>query len=136
MNAGSLTREQRMLGAAGALVIFIIGLFLNWYGSDIEGIDASISGFDAVPSGWILLIFAIVAAGLLAAEALRIDLPIPVGRPSSVATFLTSVCFIITLMFMLEGPGVGGGRKIGLFLAFIFALIAFVLCVWTWREES
>lgn len=125
----SLTREQRMLGAAGASVLFIISLFFSWYGSG----DVNLSGDDVVPSWWILLIFAAVSAALLAADAFNFELPAAID-PASWAAYLTSVTFIVTLMIFLEGGG-GFGRKFGLFLALLFSLVAVVLAVMHWREE-
>jgi len=126
----SITREQRMLGAAGACVLFIISLFFSWYGSG----DFTASGQDVVPSWWILLIFAAGAAALLAADAFNFELPAIIA-PAAWAAYLTSVTFIVTLMIFLEGYS-GVGRKFGLFLALIFSLAAAVLAIMHWREEA
>ena len=126
----SLTREQRMLGAAGASVLFIISLFFSWYGSG----DFSASGQDVVPSWWILLIFAAGAAALLAADAFNFELP-AVVQPATWAAYLTSVSFVVTLMIFLEGYS-GVGRKFGLFLALLFSLVAAGLAILHWREEA
>ena len=123
----SLTREQRMYAAAGASILFIISLFFNWFGVG----DFNISGQDAVPSWWILLIFAAVAALVLIADARNFDLP-PAIQPATWAAYLTSVCFIVTLMIFLEGSH----RKFGIFLALLFSLAAVVLSVMHWREEA
>lgn len=126
----SLTREQRMLGAAGASVLFIISMFFSWYGSG----DFTVSGQDIVPSWWILLIFAAGAAALLVADAFNFELPAMIN-PASWAAYLISVPFIVTLMVFLEGTG-GGSRKFGLFLALLLSLVATVLAVMHWREEA
>ena len=125
----SLTREQKLLGAAGANVLFIISLFFPWYGFAGTNID----GTDVIPSWWIMLIFAAAAAAILAAEAFNYELPAAID-PATWAAYLTSVTFIVTLMIFLEGSA--GGRKIGLFLALIFSVIATVLTVIHWREEG
>jgi hypothetical protein len=126
----SLTREQRIYAAAGASVLFIISLFLKWYGADFGGVSVSQSGQDAVPSWWLLLIFAVVAAALLMAEVMNFELPGFIDPPAW-AAYLTSVCFIVTLMFFLDGDG----RKFGIFLAVIFSLVAMLLSMLHWREE-
>ncbi len=126
----SLTREQRVYGAAGASIVFIISLFLNWYGVG----DFNLSGTDTVPSWWILLIFAAGAAAILIAGVVNFDLP-SVIHPTAWPAYLTSVCFIVTLMIFLEGAG-GGGRKFGLFIALLASLVAAVLSVMHWKEES
>lgn len=128
MNTGSLTREHKLLIAAGANVIFIISMFLNWYGVG----DFGVSGMDAVPSGWIFLIFAIAAALLFAAEAFNFELPPPVN-PVLWGTYLTSVIAIVSLAMFLEGSG---GRKIGLILAVIFAIVGTAAAVWASRDRA
>lgn len=128
MNTGSLTREHKLLIAAGANVIFIISMFLNWYGVG----DFGVSGMDAVPSGWIFLIFAIAAALLFAAEAFNFELPPPVN-PVLWGTYLTSVIAIVSLAMFLEGSG---GRKIGLILAVIFAIVGTAAAVWAARDRA
>ena len=127
----SLTREQRVYVAAGASVLFIISLFFNWFGTDFGGVSVNASGQDAVPSWWILLIFAAVAAAVLVAEAMHFELP-PVVRPAAWAAYLTSVCFIVTLMIFLEGDN----RKFGIFLALLFSIVAAILSFLHWREEE
>jgi hypothetical protein len=127
----TLTREQKMLGAAAANVLFIIMLFLPWYGSDIADLDISASGDDVVPSFWVLLIFAAMAAGILAAEAFNFELPAMI-RPATWAAYLSSVPMIVTIMIFLEG---GASRKVGLWLALVFSIVATVLAVMLWREE-
>ncbi len=126
----ALTREQRMLGAAGACVLFIISLFFAWYGSG----DFSVSGQDVVPSWWLLLLFAAAAAALLVADAFNFELPAIID-PGAWAAYLTSVTFIVTLMIFLEGTA-GVSRKFGLFLALLFSLVAVILAVMHWREEA
>jgi len=120
-----------MYAAAGASILFIISLFFNWFGQDFGDVEVNASGQDVVPSWWILLIFAAVAAGILIAEALNFELPSFV-QPAPWAAYLTSVCFIVTLMIFLEGDG----RKFGVFLALLFSLAAALLSAMHWREES
>ena len=127
----SLTREQRMLGAAGACILFIISLFFSWFSAG----DFTPSGQDVVPSWWIMLIFAAGAAALLIADAFNFELPAQID-PAMWASYLTSVTFIVTLMIFLEGGGEGFSRSFGLFLALLFSLAATVLAVMHWREES
>ena len=123
----SLTREQRIYAAAAASGLFIISLFFNWFGVG----DFNISGQDAVPSWWILLIFAAIAVVVLLAEVRGFDLP-PAVQPAAWAAYLTSVCFIVTLMIFLEGDN----RKFGIFLALLFSIVAAGLSAMHWREES
>jgi len=125
----SITREQRMLGAAAANVLFIISLFFPWYGVG----DFDLSGEDVVPSWWLMLIFAALAAAIFVADAYNFELPALVS-PGNWAAYLTSVTFIVTVMVFLEGSA--GSRKFGVWLALIFSIVATVLAVVHAREEA
>ena len=125
----SITREQRMLGAAAANVLFIITLFFPWYGVGEFDLD----GDDVIPSWWLMLIFAALAAVILVADAYNFELP-TVLNPAIWAAYLTSVTFIVTLMIFLEGGS--GSRKFGVWLALIFSVVATVLAAMHSREEA
>ncbi len=135
VSLGGLTREQKMLGAAAANVLFIISMFFSWFGASAAGISISFSGTDIVPSWWILAIVAALAAVVLASEALYIELPARFDTLTGV--WLSVIPFLFTLMIMLEGGGLGagGGRKFGIFLALIFSAVATVLAFISWRED-
>ncbi|HVG99200.1 MAG TPA: hypothetical protein VM844_00440 [Miltoncostaeaceae bacterium] len=125
----SITREQRMLAAAAANVLFIITLFFPWYGVG----DFDFSGDDVIPAWWLMLIFAAVAALILAADAYNFELPAAIS-PAATAGYLTSVTFIVTFMVFVDGGG--GSRKFGVWLALIFSLVATILAVVHAREEA
>jgi hypothetical protein len=125
----SITREQRMLGAAAANVLFIISLFFPWYG--VASFD--FNGEDVIPSWWLMLVFAIVAALIFVADAYNFELPTIVNA-GLWAAYLTSVTFIVTLMVFLDGDA--GSRKFGVWLALIFSLVATILAVFHTREEA
>lgn len=137
MDASNITPQQKMLGAAGASVLFAIAmLFFPWFGADLpEGIDIDIdtsaTGWEALPSAWIFLILTLIAAAAFAAAAFDYELPIPLN-PLALGAYCISVPFIVTLAALFEG----GGRKFGLFLAALFALVAVALGTWVWREEE
>ena len=127
MDIRSLTREQRMLAAAVANVLFVIMLFLPWYG----GGGLSISGWSAIDSSWIILVAALAAAAILAADALNVvQLPPTVTSPG-VPAYLTSLTFWFTI-FNLIGAN---GTRIGIYLALIFAIIANLFTLWLWRDS-
>jgi hypothetical protein len=125
----SITREQRLLGAAAANVLFIISLFFPWYG--VASFD--FNGEDVIPSWWLMLVFAIVAALIFVADAYNFELPTIVNA-GLWAAYLTSVTFIVTLMVFLDGDA--GSRKFGVWLALIFSLVATILAVFHTREEA
>jgi hypothetical protein len=128
----SITREQRLYIIAGACVIYIISLFFNWF--SVSGANVDFSAQDVVPTWWLLLIFAVVAAGIALAEAQHFELP-PVVRPASWVAALTVFVFLVTLMFFLDPAG-GVDRAFGLFIAVLFSLIAAAVAVMHWREEE
>ena len=87
----------------------------------------------SIPSWWIMLIFAAGAAAILVAEAFNYELPAidPAGRLGGLPD----------QRHLHRDPddlprGQRRRRKIGLFLALIFSLIATVLTVMHWREEG
>ena len=126
----TITREQRMLGAAAANVPFIIiSLFFPWYG--VASFD--FNGEDVIPSWWLMLVFAALAALILVADAYNFELP--TVEPSALsAAYLTSVTFIVTLMVFLDGDA--GSRKFGVWLALIFSLVATILASPHAREDA
>jgi hypothetical protein len=124
MNLGGLTREQRLLGAAGACVIYIIMLFLPWAGAG----GFSISRQD-IDGWWILLILAIVAGGIFAADALNFELPPVFGI--TLATYLMSLLAFDSIIKLFELTS----RKYGFFLALIAALVGTGLAISVWRED-
>jgi hypothetical protein len=128
VNTGSLTREHKLLIAAGANVLFVISLFIDWYGSG----GFSISGMDALPSAWIFLIFGVAAAIFFAAEAFNFELPPPIN-PVLWGTYLTSVLAIISIASFLDGDG---GREFGLILAFIVTIIGTIAAVLAARDRA
>jgi hypothetical protein len=121
MNLGGLTREQKLLGAAIANVLFVVSLFLKWAG---EG-----SGQD-IDSWWIALIIALVAAAIFAADFLRIELPPVASIP--LATYLTSLTLFYSVVWVFA---IQDNRKYGIFLALIFSAVATFLATTLWREE-
>ena len=125
----TITREQRMLGAAAANVLFIICLFFPWYG--VASFD--FNGEDVIPSWWLMLVFAALAALIFVADAYNFELP-TVVNPGLSAAYLTSVTFIVTLMVFLDCDA--GSRKFGVWLALIFSLVATILASLHAREDA
>lgn len=119
MDLSSVTPQQKMLAAAAANVVFIVSLFMDWVGGGGFGF----SGLDVVPSGWILLVMAALAAALLAAEAFDVELPVRVP-PFLAAFYLSSIPFWFALAYLLEG---GGGRRFGLIIGFLASAAATVV---------
>lgn len=131
MDPSSITPQQKLYAAAAANILFIISLFFPWFGVSLAGFSASSNGWDVVPSSWIFLILAGAAAAALLAAAFDRELPVRVP-PVALAAYCSTIPFWMTVAIMFEG----GGRKWGLFLAFIFSLVAAGLSVWLWRSDE
>lgn len=132
---GGITREQKMLVAAGANVVFIISLFLDWFGASAsvggtEIVSVGASGTDVVPSWWIPMVIAILAVVVLAAEGLYMELPVPTS--SALGLYLSSIPLIVTVMIFLEISG----KKFGVWLALIATIVATVMAALAWREDA
>ncbi len=121
--------QKKMLGAAACCVMFIISLFMPWFGAG----GFSRNGWESMPSSWIFLLLALAAAAILVMAALDMDLPIPVP-PFATSFYLISIPFWVTLAMLLEGDY--PGKKIGLFIGLIFSLAAAALTVMIGREEE
>ena len=126
MDLREITREQKMLGAAIAMLLFIVSLFLKWQSVG----PFSGSGTD-IGSWPIAIILALVAGGVLAAEALGVDLP---GRfqVTSLAAYLMSllVFYVIVFIFAI------GGLAYGIWLALIFAVVGLALARSLYRADA
>ncbi|MEW6583701.1 MAG: hypothetical protein AB1416_13175 [Actinomycetota bacterium] len=121
MNLGGLTREMRLLGAAGANALFIIFLFLDWGGG--------LSAKSILDSWWLLLVIALVAGAVFAAEARNFALP-PVLN-ISLATYLSSLTLFYCVIFLFDLPD----HDFGFFLALLASIVGTGLAVTLWREE-
>lgn len=140
MDLSAITREQKLFALAGANALWVISLFFPWYdlGIDVpEGVgaivdvDTTISGWDVIPSAWLFLAVAVIAA--LAALAEAMDYELPLGLPAlPVAAWATSIPAILTLAIILDADG---GRAWGVFLALIFSALAVVAATLVWRED-
>ncbi len=125
MDLREITREQKMIGAAIAMLVFIVSLFLKWQ----SGGQFS-SGAD-VGSWPLALIIALVAGGLLATEGLGMTLPWRVPT-TTLALYLMSLLVFYVLVFILAINGLA----YGIWLALIFAMIGLALSVSLYRDDT
>ncbi len=126
MDLREITREQKMIGAAIAMLIFVVSLFLKWQSVD----QFSSSGAD-VGSWPLALIIALMAGGLLAAEGLGITLPWRVPT-TTLALYLMSLLVFYVVVFILAIDGLA----YGIWLALIFAMIGLALSVSLYRDDA
>jgi hypothetical protein len=122
-----ISREHKLLGAAVCMLLFIISLFLRWQ------VFGPYSGSGADFGSWpLVLLIALGAGGIVAAEALGMDVPLRRLLPSAVATYLMSLLVFYVVVFMLFLDGI----SYGLWLALIFSVVGFVLTFTVFREDT
>jgi hypothetical protein len=120
-----LPREQKMLGVAGAMIVFIISLFLTWYG--VAGFSAKGTDID---SWWIALILAVVGGGIYAAEALNFPVPVKWGTIG-----VGALCSLLVFFWAFTHLIDGGNLKFGAWLGLIASAIGAILAGVVWNQE-
>ena len=126
MDLREITREQKMLGAAVAALLFIITLFLKWV--SVGPVSASGTDFGA---WWIAMLVALVGGAVLAADALGVDLPLRLPV-TSLATYLMSLLVFYVIIFIFAADSL----SYGVWLALIFAVIALGLSYSLYRDDT
>lgn len=125
MGLQGIAREQKEIGAAVAMLLFIVSLFLRWQ------TFGPISGSGADLGSWPLaFIVALVAGGIVAADALGVDIPFRRVNPIAVATYLMSLLVFYVLVFLFAIDGIA----YGVWLALLFSVAALVLTVSVHRD--
>ncbi|MCB0882214.1 MAG: hypothetical protein KDC33_08375 [Thermoleophilia bacterium] len=133
MDFANMTMTQKkMLGGAAACLLFIISLWMPWFGEGDFSVNAWEKG-SLVPSTWIWLIFALAAGGILVMGALDREIPLPIP-PFATAFYLISIPFFVTVAMLLDGDY--PGKKIGLFIGLIASGAAAVLAMMVGREAE
>ena len=126
MGLQGIAREQKEIGAAVAMLLFIISLFLKWQ------TFGPISGSGADLGSWpLVFLIALVAGGIVAADALGMEIPFRRVNPIAVATYLMSLLVFYVLVFLFAIDGI----SYGVWLALLFSVVALVLTVSVYRDE-
>ena len=127
MDLQGISREQKEIGAAVCMLLFIISLFLKWQ------TFGPISGSGADLGSWPLaFLIALVAGGIVAADALGMDIPFRRVNPIAVATFLMSLLVFYVLVFLFAIDGI----SYGVWLALLFSIVGLVLVFPVYRQEA
>jgi hypothetical protein len=116
-----LPREQKMFGVGGAMLIFIISLFLKWFGP-FKGTD--------IDSWWVALIVALIGGGIFVAEALNVPPPVK-WATISVGALATVLVFFWALTHFIDGSQL----KFGAWLALLSSLVGMIIAVTVWNQE-
>ncbi len=127
MDLRGITREQKQLGAAVCMLLFIIALFLKWQTfGPISGSGADLG------SWWLVLVIALAAGALMATDALDIALPLRRRNPVPVAMYLMSLLVFYAVVFVFAIDGIA----YGVWLALIFSLVGLLLTISVSREDG
>ena len=127
MDLQGISREQKELGAAVCMLLFIISLFLKWQTfGPISGSGADLG------SWWLVLIIALVAGAIVAADSLNMEIPLRRMNPTSLATYLMSllVFYSLVVIFAIDG------LSYGVWLALIFSVIGLALTYSVYRQDT
>ncbi len=126
MGLQGIAREQKEMGAAIAMLLFIISLFLKWQ------TFGPISGSGADLGSWpLVFLIALAAGGIVAADSLGMQIPLRRVNPIAVATYLMSLLVFYVLVFMFAIDGL----SYGVWLALLFSVVGLVLTVSVYRDE-
>jgi hypothetical protein len=122
-----ISREQKELGAAVCMLLFIISLFLKWQ------TWGPISGSGADLGSWpLVLLIALAAGGIMAADALGMEIPLRRMAPTAVATDLMSLLVFYVLVFLFAIDGIA----YGVWLALLFSIVGLVLTFSVYRQDT
>jgi hypothetical protein len=134
VDLSKLTTSDRLIVGGG--IVYLIAMFLPWYGYDEFGIDYSSSGWDFFLGGIIpfILIAVMVAHVLLtrfSPDTNLPDLPLPWAQVHLLAG--AAAAAIVVLRLLIASDDVGDidtnftlDRKYGLFVALIAAIVVAV----------
>lgn len=127
MDLQGISREQKELGAAVCMLLFIISLFLKWQ------TWGPISGSGADLGSWPLaMLIALAAGGILAADALGMEIPLRRLQPTAVATYLMSLLVFYVLIFLFAIDGI----SYGVWLALLFSVVGLVLAFPVFKQDT
>lgn len=127
MDLQGISREQKELGAAVCMLLFIISLFLKWQ------TWGPISGSGADLGSWPLaMLIALAAGGIMAADALGMEIPLRRLQPTAVATYLMSLLVFYVLIFLFAIDGI----SYGVWLALLFSVVGLVLTFPVYKQDT
>ena len=116
----------------GSAIVFLISLFLPWYGIDVPGFSYDNSGSDYFLTGWLPMLLAVVMVAQIAITRFSPDtkLPDPPAPWGQIHMILGIVCAVLLVLRLVitsdEIAGFDTGedldRQYGLFLAVLAAI--------------
>lgn len=134
MDLSKLKPSDWLIG--GGTIVFLISLFLPWYGVESFGTDFANSGADYFLTGWLTLLLLVAAFVLLVLPKLAdgVNIPNEIGPLSKLQAGLAAAgaaAVLVILRLLIASDNVGDidtdfelDRKYGLFVALVAALAA------------
>lgn len=123
-------------GVLGGGAVVLVASFLTWFSVDVASvISVSRNGWNNGFLGWLGVLSAIVAAGIVAARVFGVDLPkVALGWRTIVLALagLGALCIVLKLLFGFNG----WSRGIGLFLAVIGAIVQVVFAYFAFAASG
>jgi hypothetical protein len=128
MNLSKVSRNDWIVVVG--FVLMLIGLSIKWYGASVTlygvSIGGSVNGWHFFVTGiipWLLTLIAALIVLIKAVPDLKFSLPFPEALS---IMGLGGVAFVLVLIRLIDAPGSGLGRGVGLFIALIAAAIVAV----------
>ena len=134
-----LTTSDKLILGGG--IVYLIAMFLPWWGIDTGFGDYANNGWDYFLGGWLpLVLIAImaihVAVTRFSPDTQIPDLPVPWGQGYLVAGVVAAVIVVLRLLIPASDHGVDLDRKFGLFIAAIAAICVAVGASMKLKEDE
>lgn len=129
-----MSREPKMLSVTVAMIVFIISMFMDWFGFDGPlGSGGGVAATEA-RSWWIALVLAVLAGGIFAADALGYP---PRTRFASlgVGSLAAGLVFAWALFHAVDGSEGPGSLKAGAWVGLVAALVGLGFAARVWSQE-
>jgi hypothetical protein len=130
VDLSKLTTADKVI--VGSAIVFLISLFLPWYGIEEGPFEFNNAGTEYFLTGWLPLLLAIVMVAQIlisrfSPQTNLPDLPLPWARVHLIAGVAVAVLIILRLLIASDDvgdfdAGVDLDRKYGLFIATIAAI--------------
>jgi hypothetical protein len=132
--ARGLPREPKMLSVTVAMTVFVLSMFMDWFGFDLPGgAGGSVAATEA-RSWWIALALAVIAGGIFAADALSYP---PPTRFASLGVATLAAGFVVAwaVFHAVDGTEGPATLKVGAWVGVIASVVGLGLAVRVWSQE-
>lgn len=129
-----MAREPKMLSVTVAMIVFILSMFMDWFGFDGPlGGEGGVAATEAA-SWWIALALAVIAGGIFAADALGYP---PPTRFASLGVAALAACLVVAwaVFHAVDGSEGPGSLKVGAWVGLVAALVGLGFAGRVWSQE-